>query len=221
MKPQHLKQLKLPSEVISTVFMQSVSSSIWIGKKPKSAPHGLPQGASASSPIASALLGGIIRPFGGELATVTFVDDGVVGASGRDEAEQVAKALSKGFASLSGGPMRLKFVNVCDVRKGMNFLGYWIRATEVDGEMVVTFTASHAARKKLEQNVHRKLREKRNELGGLTYDQAIEVLQVYRASWLASFSLWKMTQYERSTFYGISETWVDDFLSLKMNGIKP
>ncbi len=122
-KPSHLAEFKLPRQVTDAVFMTCVGLTMYNGVKAKSAPHGLPQGAPACAVIASALLGREIRQIGGMLAAVTYQDGGLIGASGHREAAEVAKALQQRLANLSGGPMKLKYLEVRDVRDGLEFLG--------------------------------------------------------------------------------------------------
>lgn len=211
-RPNHLTELKLPRQVTDAVFMTRVGLTIYNGVKAKSAPHGLPQGAPASAVIASALLGREICQIGGVLATVAYQDGGLIGASGHCEAAGVAKALEQRLAKLSGGPMKLKYVEVRDVRDGLEFLRYWIRAIEVGGELQVHFSPSHASLKKFKRSLFSKLAKGNAKP---SYDQAIAVLEAYRSKWLKNFALWAPDEFEMETFLGITECWVDDFLCLK------
>jgi hypothetical protein len=210
-RPQHLQtQLRLPSEVISVLFMQNASPSLYVGVKAKSARHGLPQGAPASGKIASALIGREIRQIGGVLATVTYMDDGVIGASGPSEANEVAKALSKRLEEKRGGPIRLKYAKVCDAREGFEFLGYWIKASGPDSGSEVSFWPSHSAKEKFKRKLYARLDKLED---SLDWDGAISVLDKYRPEWVKAFSLWKPTTEEFENFLGETESWVSDYLS--------
>lgn len=219
-KPKHLKQLRLPRNAVETVlFLSEVSLVICKGMKAKSARQGLPQGAPASAQIASALLGQEIRQLGGNLASVTYVDDGVIGASSLVEAQAVAKALTKRLADLPGGPIGLKFIKVCHATKGFEFLGYWIKALKKQEGVKAVFWPNHSSREKFKRNLFHRLKKKDG--SALSADKCIEVMRAYREKWVQSFPLWAPSSEGFMEFVIQTECWVYDYLNGATKKIKP
>lgn len=218
-KPQHLqKQLRLPAKVNSTLFMQSASPVLYKGMKAKSARHGLPQGAPASDKIASAFLGRELREICGTLAKVTYVDDGVIGAQGHSEAEQVAKALHTRLAELSGGPIGLKHIQICNAQKGLEFLGYWIKTAETDDGTMVSFWPSHSSKMKFQRELFKRMRTAGP---NLVWEDAIILLESYRTAWKKAFDLWTPSEAAWEDFVACTECWVADYLSGTTKKTKP
>lgn len=227
-KPDHLRWAHLPKEVLKNVvyFNQHATliqrhkshTSLSIGGKCHPARRGIPQGAVTSGILASALLGRELRRLSEELGTVTYVDDGVIGARSQPEAEYAAKALEKQFANLNGGPIHFKHIEVQDARQGFTFLGYWIWLVEQGEEVRVRFTPSHQSKMKFRRELHRRLKK----LGGdLTWDEAMLVLEPYRRSWIAQKPLWQPSEQELINFEIETECWVDDSFNGSTKKIKP
>lgn len=213
-RPGHLNFLELPKEVIKSCICFADNAHLTIshtnGEETKMARQGLPQGAPASAQIASALLGRELRHIGGDNGTVTYIDDGVIGASSFAEADQVAKALKKRLATHPGGPIGLKRLEICEATQGFAFLSYWVQLRTIGGEPYVTCSPSHSAKTRARRRLFGRLRQ---ESSYLDFDQAVERMQLYLQNWRRSFPLWKPTQEDAWALGDEWLSWVDDYLS--------
>lgn len=211
-KPSHLSWHPLPRQVMQhSVFFNRNAILLHDkghGAEAKSARHGLPQGARLSGDIASSLLGRELCSLSGEKGTVTYVDDGVIGACDPAGAKDLAKALEMRFTNHSGGPLSFKHLTIIDVAEGFSFLGYWIRLIWADDKVQVVVRPSHEAKVRLKRGIFTRLKKIGAELD---FDQAVKLAGEYGVRWRHSYSLWHPDEVALLEFEAEVDTYVDDF----------
>ncbi|MFN3621032.1 reverse transcriptase domain-containing protein [Sphingorhabdus sp.] len=217
-RPEHLQWLNLPKHVLDTVFfnkhvVQITQKGLLL--KTETARQGLPQGAIVSGQIASALLRRELRCIGGALGKVTYVDDGVIGASSPVQAHKIAKALKARFANLKGGPISFKKMEVRRLSTGFEFLGYWIQGNPCEDGVSLEIIPGLRAKKKFIAKLFKKFHQYR---GGLDYDRAVEVFEGYFEMWKRSFRHWKPSSEQLNYTKFELEFCISDYSGLKKGG---
>ena len=118
--------------------------------------RGLPQGSKASGPFASALLGREIRlAIAGHpgVVVVIFGDDIAIGARTQGQIEAIKQAIGERFASLSGGPLFLKFCKIAHANSAFDFVQRRIQRRQWDGEYEVRVQPSLSAFERLKKKM--------------------------------------------------------------------
>lgn len=218
-QPKHLGWLKWPANIMKVAFLTDAYSAYCksVGKT-KTARHCLPQGAPASTRITSALLGRELRSFSEENGKVIYVDDGIIGARSHADAQEVAKALEQRLANLDGGPIGFGKLEIVQASQGFEFLGYWIRQDESDGQHKTIVCPNNAAKEKAKRKLHKKLRQREP---GLEFDAAIQIAETYMRSWQKSFKHWHPKPQALVDLESQAWSWVDDYFQGYTKKIPP
>lgn len=122
----------------------------------QAARRGLLQGSMASGPLASALLGREIRlVIAGHpgVVAVIYADDIAIGARTQDQIETIKHAIGERLASLSGGPLFLKFCKIGHANSGFDFLQRRIQRRQWNGEHDVRVQPSSGAFERLKKKL--------------------------------------------------------------------
>jgi hypothetical protein len=103
--------------------------------------RGLPPGAASTAVVAAAALAPVLLELPGDVVVILYVDDFAIFAKSKAAAMNAKKALEEALWAAPVGDLRLKFCEICRVKPGFEFLGYYIFLDENEGPIARPFMA--------------------------------------------------------------------------------